>query len=78
MAIILATPGRLVKYPGSNRGEGRLTNHLLYTHAVEASPEPGKAAAAALRGKHPALGHLLPSSPSPPDRRSLAGAPSRA
>jgi tetratricopeptide (TPR) repeat protein len=37
-----------------------LANHL-YVHAVEASPEPGKADAAAdaLRGKHPALGHLL-------------------
>jgi tetratricopeptide (TPR) repeat protein len=37
-----------------------LANHL-YIHAVEASPEPGKADAAAdaLRGKHPALGHLL-------------------
>jgi tetratricopeptide (TPR) repeat protein len=37
-----------------------LANHL-YIHAVEASPEPGKAdaAAGALRGKHAALGHLL-------------------
>src|SRR5262249_59596158 len=37
-----------------------LANHL-YIHALEASPEPAKAdaAAAALRGKHPALGHLL-------------------
>lgn len=37
-----------------------LANHL-YIHAVEASPEPGQgdAAAEALRGKHPALGHLL-------------------
>jgi tetratricopeptide (TPR) repeat protein len=37
-----------------------LANHL-YIHAVEASPEPGKADAAAdaLRGQHPALGHLL-------------------
>jgi tetratricopeptide (TPR) repeat protein len=37
-----------------------LANHL-YIHAAEASPEPGKADAAAdaLRGKHPALGHLL-------------------
>lgn len=37
-----------------------LANHL-YIHAVEASPDPGKADAAAdaLRGKHPALGHLL-------------------
>jgi tetratricopeptide (TPR) repeat protein len=37
-----------------------LANHL-YIHASEASPEPGKADAAAdaLRGKHPALGHLL-------------------
>ncbi len=37
-----------------------LANHL-YIHAVEASPEPGKADASAdaLRGKHPALGHLL-------------------
>jgi tetratricopeptide (TPR) repeat protein len=37
-----------------------LANHL-YIHVVEASPEPGKADAAAdsLRGKHPALGHLL-------------------
>ncbi len=37
-----------------------LANHLLI-HALEASPEPGKADAAAdtLRGKHPALGHLL-------------------
>jgi tetratricopeptide (TPR) repeat protein len=37
-----------------------LANHL-YIHAVEASPEPGKAdtSADALRGKHPALGHLL-------------------
>jgi tetratricopeptide (TPR) repeat protein len=37
-----------------------LANHL-YIHAVEASPEPGKADAAAdaLRGKHTALGHLL-------------------
>jgi tetratricopeptide (TPR) repeat protein len=37
-----------------------LANHL-YIHAVEASPEPGKADAAgdALRGKYPALGHLL-------------------
>jgi tetratricopeptide (TPR) repeat protein len=37
-----------------------LANHL-YIHAVEASPQPGKADAAAdaLRGKHPALGHLL-------------------
>jgi tetratricopeptide (TPR) repeat protein len=37
-----------------------LANHL-YIHAVEAAPEPGKADAAAdaLRGKHPALGHLL-------------------
>jgi tetratricopeptide (TPR) repeat protein len=37
-----------------------LANHL-YVHAVEAAPEPAKADAAAnvLRGKHPALGHLL-------------------
>lgn len=37
-----------------------LANHL-YIHAVEASPEPGRADASAdaLRGKHPALGHLL-------------------
>ena len=37
-----------------------LANHL-YIHAVEASPEPGKAdaSAEALRGKYPALGHLL-------------------
>jgi tetratricopeptide (TPR) repeat protein len=37
-----------------------LANHL-YIHALEASPEPGKADASAdaLRGKHPALGHLL-------------------
>jgi tetratricopeptide (TPR) repeat protein len=37
-----------------------LANHL-YIHAVEASPEPGKADAAAdaLRGQHTALGHLL-------------------
>jgi tetratricopeptide (TPR) repeat protein len=37
-----------------------LANHL-YIHALEASPEPGKADAAAdaLRGQHPALGHLL-------------------
>jgi tetratricopeptide (TPR) repeat protein len=37
-----------------------LANHL-YIHALEASPEPGKAdaAAEALRGKYPALGHLL-------------------
>ncbi|CAN5481824.1 hypothetical protein BH10PLA2_BH10PLA2_17170 [soil metagenome] len=37
-----------------------LANHL-YIHAIEASPEPGKADAAAdaLRGKYPALGHLL-------------------
>jgi tetratricopeptide (TPR) repeat protein len=37
-----------------------LANHL-YIHAVEASPEPGKAddAADRLRGKQPALGHLL-------------------
>jgi tetratricopeptide (TPR) repeat protein len=37
-----------------------LANHL-HVHAVEASPEPGKADASAdaLRGKHPALGHLL-------------------
>jgi tetratricopeptide (TPR) repeat protein len=37
-----------------------LANHL-YIHAVEASPEPGRADAAAnrLRGAHPALGHLL-------------------
>lgn len=37
-----------------------LANHL-YIHAVEASPEPGKAddAADRLRNKHPALGHLL-------------------
>lgn len=37
-----------------------LANHL-YIHAVEASPEPGRADAAAdaLRGQHPALGHLL-------------------
>jgi tetratricopeptide (TPR) repeat protein len=37
-----------------------LANHL-YIHALEASPEPGKADAAAdaLRGRHPALGHLL-------------------
>ena len=37
-----------------------LANHL-FIHAVEASPEPGKADASAnaLRGKHPALGHLL-------------------
>jgi tetratricopeptide (TPR) repeat protein len=37
-----------------------LANHL-YIHAVEASPEPGKADASAdaLRGKHAALGHLL-------------------
>jgi tetratricopeptide (TPR) repeat protein len=37
-----------------------LANHL-YVHAVEASPDPGRADAAAdaLRGKHPALGHLL-------------------
>src|SRR5262249_32602213 len=37
-----------------------LANHL-YIHAVEASPEPGKADASAdaLRGKYPALGHLL-------------------
>jgi tetratricopeptide (TPR) repeat protein len=37
-----------------------LANHL-YIHALEASPEPGKAddAADRLRGKHPALGHLL-------------------
>jgi tetratricopeptide (TPR) repeat protein len=37
-----------------------LANHL-YIHAVEASPEPGKADAAsnALRGKYAALGHLL-------------------
>jgi tetratricopeptide (TPR) repeat protein len=37
-----------------------LANHL-YIHAVEASPEPAKADAAAdaLRDKYPALGHLL-------------------
>lgn len=37
-----------------------LANHL-YIHAMEASPEPGKAddAADRLRGNHPALGHLL-------------------
>jgi tetratricopeptide (TPR) repeat protein len=37
-----------------------LANHL-YIHAVEASPEPGKAdaSAEALRGNYPALGHLL-------------------
>src|SRR6516162_6519243 len=37
-----------------------LANHL-HIHALEGSPEPGHAAAAAnaLRGKHPALGHLL-------------------
>lgn len=37
-----------------------LANHL-YIHAVEASPHPGRADDAAhhLRGKHPALGHLL-------------------
>ena len=37
-----------------------LANHL-YIHALEASPEPGKADAAAdaLRSKHAALGHLL-------------------
>jgi tetratricopeptide (TPR) repeat protein len=37
-----------------------LANHL-YIHATEASPEPGKADAAAdaLRGRHPGLGHLL-------------------
>lgn len=37
-----------------------LANHL-YIHAVEASPEPGKAddAAEKLRGAQPALGHLL-------------------
>lgn len=37
-----------------------LANHL-YIHAMEASPEPGKAddAADRLRNKHPALGHLL-------------------
>jgi len=37
-----------------------LANHL-YIHALEASPEPGKAdnAADRLRKKHPALGHLL-------------------
>jgi tetratricopeptide (TPR) repeat protein len=37
-----------------------LANHL-YIHAVEASPDPGKADASAdaLRGKYPALGHLL-------------------
>lgn len=37
-----------------------LANHL-YIHAVEASPEPGKAddAAERLRGAQPALGHLL-------------------
>jgi len=37
-----------------------LANHL-YIHALEASPDPGKADAAsnALRGKYPALGHLL-------------------
>jgi tetratricopeptide (TPR) repeat protein len=37
-----------------------LANHLSI-HALEASPEPGKADASAnaLRGKHPALGHLL-------------------
>jgi tetratricopeptide (TPR) repeat protein len=37
-----------------------LANHL-YIHAAEASPEPGKADASAdaLRGKYPALGHLL-------------------
>lgn len=37
-----------------------LANHL-YIHAVEASPEPGKAddASDRLRGQHPALGHLL-------------------
>lgn len=37
-----------------------LANHL-YIHAVEASPEPGKADAAAdaLRGQHLGLGHLL-------------------
>jgi hypothetical protein len=37
-----------------------LANHL-YIHALEASPEPGKADASAdaLRGKYPALGHLL-------------------
>lgn len=37
-----------------------LANHL-YIHAMEASPEPGKAddAADRLRKKHPALGHLL-------------------
>lgn len=35
--------------------------HHLYIHVLEASPEPGKADASAdaLRGKHPALGHLL-------------------
>ncbi len=37
-----------------------LDNHL-YIHALEASPDPGKADGAAerLRGKHSALGHLL-------------------
>ena len=37
-----------------------LANHL-YIHAIEASPEPGKADASAdaLRGKYPGLGHLL-------------------
>jgi tetratricopeptide (TPR) repeat protein len=37
-----------------------LANHL-YIHALEASPEPGKADASAdaLRGNYPALGHLL-------------------
>ncbi|MBC7852301.1 MAG: hypothetical protein IAF94_02605, partial [Pirellulaceae bacterium] len=37
-----------------------LANHLSI-HSLEASPDPGKAdaAAEALRGKHPALGHLL-------------------
>lgn len=37
-----------------------LANHL-HLHAVEASPEPGRADASAdaLRGKYPALGHLL-------------------
>src|SRR5262249_12529591 len=37
-----------------------LANHL-YIHAMEASPEPGKAddAADRLRKRHPALGHLL-------------------
>ncbi len=42
------------------QAEHPLANHL-YIHAVEASPEPGKADAAAdaLRGKYPTLGHLL-------------------